>query len=122
VLLLLARLGLRAGEVVHLSLEDIDWQAGVLTVRGKSSRSARLPLPVDVGEALATYLRYGRPRCATRRVFVRMRAPRVGFASSVAIDSMVPRALKRADLAPPCTGAHLLRHSLATRMLRQGPR
>jgi integrase len=61
VLLLLARLGLRAGEVGHLSLEDIDWQAGVLTVRGKSSRSARLPLPVAVGEALATYLRSDGP-------------------------------------------------------------
>jgi site-specific recombinase XerD len=120
VLLLLARLGLRAGEVVHLCLEDIDWHTGVLTVRGKGGCAARLPLSVDVGQALATYLRYGRPRCVTRRVFVRIRAPHLGFASSVAIDSIVRRALARAALEPSCKGAHLLRHSLATRMLRQG--
>lgn len=70
VLLLLARLGLRAGELVQLCLEDIDWQAGLLTVRGKGRRTAQLPLPVDVGEALATYLREGRPSCTTRCVFV----------------------------------------------------
>ena len=80
----------------------------------------QLPLPVDVGEALATYLRDARPPCATRRVFVRMRAPREGFASSVAIDSIVRRALQRAGLEPPCKGAHLLRHTLATGMLRNG--
>lgn len=120
VLLFLARLGLRAGEVVHLCLDDIDWYTGLVTVRGKGSQTSQLPLPVDVGEALATYLRDGRPVCDTRRIFVRMRAPIVGFASSVAIDSIVRRALKRAALNPPCKGAHLLRHSLATRMLRQG--
>ncbi|MEH6628843.1 MAG: site-specific integrase [Motiliproteus sp.] len=119
-LLLLARLGLRAGELVHVCLDDIDWHSGLITVRGKGNHADRLPLPVDVGEALAKYLRDGRPSCATRRLFVRMKAPRVGFASSVAIDSMVRRALKRADLEPACKGAHLLRHSLATRMLRQG--
>lgn len=120
VLLLLARLGLRAGEVVQLSLEDIDWHVGLLTVRGKGSQVDQLPLPMDIGEALAAYLRQGRPACATRRVFVRMRAPHVGFASSAAIDSIVRRALKRAGLTPLHQGAHLLRHSLATRMLRQG--
>jgi len=120
ILLLLARLGLRAGEVVHLSLDDIDWNAGLLNIRGKGSRVDRLPLPVDVGEALAAYLRDGRPCCATRRVFVRMRAPREGFASSVAIDSIVRRALQRAGLEPSCKGAHLLRHTLATEMLRNG--
>lgn len=120
VLLLLARLGLRAGEVVHLCLDDIDWHTGLITIRGKGSQTSRLPLPVDVGEALATYLHDGRPICASRRIFVRARAPIVGFASSVAIDSIVRRALKRAALNPPCKGAHLLRHSLATRMLRQG--
>ncbi len=119
-LLLLARLGLRAGEVVHLCLDDIDWHAGLITVRAKGNQSSQLPLPVDVGEALATYLRDGRPACDTRRVFVRTRAPITGFASAVAIDSIVRRALKRAALNPPCKGAHLLRHSLATRMLRQG--
>ena len=120
VLLLLARLGLRAGEVVHLCLDDIDWHAGLITVRAKGHQSSQLPLSVDVGEALATYLRDGRPACDTRRVFVRTRAPITGFASAVAIDSIVRRALKRAALNPPCKGAHLLRHSLATRMLRQG--
>lgn len=120
VLLLLARLGLRAGEVVKLSLDDIDWHAGLLTVRGKGRQVDQLPLRMDVGEALATYLSQGRPVCTTRRVFVRSRAPYVGFASSVAIDSIVRRALKRAGLTPLHQGAHLLRHSLATRMLRQG--
>ena len=79
-----------------------------------------LPLPADVGEALAAYLRHGRPRCSTRRVFVRARAPHTGFASSVAVDSIVRRALQRARLNPPRKGAHLLRHSLATGMLRGG--
>jgi site-specific recombinase XerD len=120
VLLLLARRGLRAGEVVHLCLADIDWPAGVLSVRGKGGRAARLPLPVEVGQALATSLRSGRPGCATRRVFVRLRAPRLGFASSVAIDSIMRRVLKRATLEPAHKGAPLRRHSLATRMLRQG--
>lgn len=120
VLLLLARLGLRAGEVVQLSLDDIDWHAGLLTVRGKGSQVNQLPLRMDVGKVLANYLRHGRPACITRRVFVRSRAPYVGFASSVAIDSIVSRALKRAGLTPLHQGAHLLRHSLATRMLHQG--
>ena len=120
VLLLLARLGLRAGEVVQLSLDDIDWHVGLLTVRGKGRQVDQLPLRMDVGEALATYLRQGRPVCTTRRVFVRSRAPYVGFASSVAIDSIVRRALKQAGLTPLHQGAHLLRHSLATQMLRQG--
>ena len=75
ILLLLARLGLRGGEVVRLELDDIDWHTGALIVRGKGSVRSQLPLPSDVGEALATYLRRDRPRCATRRVFVRARAP-----------------------------------------------
>jgi site-specific recombinase XerD len=120
VLLLLARLGLRAGEVVHLHLEDVDWSEGLLTVCGKGGRWRRLPLPVDVGEAIAGYLRSGRPPCSTRRVFVRLRAPHTGFAASVAIDGIVSRALTRAGLQPPLRGAHLLRHSLATTMLRRG--
>ena len=120
VLLLLASLGLRAGEVVHMVLDDIDWETGELIVRGKSARQDRLPLPQDVGEALATYLCHGRPRCSSRRVFIRMRAPHQGFSSSVAICNIVRRALARARLQPDCKGAHLLRHSLATQMLRQG--
>ena len=118
--MLLARLGLRAGEVVHLRLDDIDWRAGQIHIRGKGGHSDALPLPADIGAALAAYLRHGRPRCSTRRVFVRARAPCTGFASSVAIDSIVRRALQRAGLNPPRKGAHLLRHSLATGMLRDG--
>ena len=119
-LLLLARLGLRAGEVVHLCLEDINWSAGEVLIRGKSAREDRLPLPPDVGGALATYLQKGRPSCSSRRVFLRMKAPHVGFSSSVAVCDIVRRALLRAGLQPDCKGAHLLRHSLATQMLRGG--
>jgi site-specific recombinase XerD len=120
VLLLLARLGLRAGEVVQLSLEDINWEAGELLIRGKSARVDRLPLPSDVGRALACYLKRGRPRCSSRRVFIRTKAPREGFSGSAAVDGIVDRALSRARLDPAQRGAHLLRHSLATRMLRGG--
>lgn len=120
ILLLLARLGLRAEEVLGLQLEDINWRAGEVLVRGKGLLHERMPLPVDVGQALAAYLRRGRPACRTRRVFVRTRAPRRGFAHSAALSAIVRRALARADLHPPRRGAHLLRHSLATSMLRSG--
>ena len=120
ILLLLARLGLRAGEVVAMILDDIDWESGVVTVRGKGARHEPLPLPQDVGEALVDYLRHARPRCDTRRVFVRLHAPRCGFASSCAIEDVVHRALARAGLDPAFKGAHLLRHSLATRLLKHG--
>jgi site-specific recombinase XerD len=120
ILLLLARLGLRAGEVVHMELDDIFWETGEFIVRGKSARQDRLPLPQDVGEALATYLCHGRPRCSSRRVFIRMRAPLQGFSSSTAISDIVRRAFARAKLHRERKGAHLLRHSLATEMLRQG--
>ena len=120
ILLLLARLGLRAGEVVALTLDDIDWEAGELTIRGKGSQQDRLPLPHDVGEAMARYLQNTRPQCLTRRVFVRMKAPLQGFASSVAICTIVRRAVERAGLHPARKGAHLLRHSLATQMIRGG--
>ena len=120
ILLLLARLGLRAGEVVALALDDLDWENGDIIVRGKGKRLARLPLPLDVGAALVEYLRDVRPACLTRRTFVRMRAPLRGFAGSAAIDCVVCRALKRAGLAPHLKGAHLLRHSLATDLLRHG--
>ena len=120
ILLLLARLGLRAGEVVAMTLDDIDWEAGELTIRGKGAQQDRLPIAHDVGEALATYLQHGRPPCSTRLVFIRMKAPRQGFSSSVAICNIVRRALARTELNPPRKGAHLLRHSLATRMLQKG--
>ncbi len=120
ILLLLARLGLRAGEVVAMTLDDIQWETGLLTIRGKGLRHETLPLPHEVGEALAHYLRYRRPQCKTRRVFIRLRAPHQGFTTSAAICDVVRRALARAGLNPACKGAHLLRHSLATRMLSNG--
>jgi site-specific recombinase XerD len=120
ILLLLARLGLRASEVIVLELAAVDWRAGVLQVRGKGRCHDRLPLPADVGAALATYLRHHRPACATRRLFIRTRAPHRGFANPSSISTIVARALKRAGLQPDCKGAHILRHSLATRMLRSG--
>jgi len=120
ILLLLARLGVRAGEVVGLSLDDLDWSTGQITIRGKGGKSAQLPLANDVGAALAAYLRHDRPRSATRRVFLRHRAPLVGFGNSSTISSLVRRALKHAGVDSAHTGAHVLRHSLATNLLRQG--
>lgn len=120
VLLLLARLGLRAGEVVRLELGDLDWRAGELTVRGKGLVHDRLPLPRDVGDALVAYLRTDRPSCTTRRVFLRLKAPHRGFNHPSTVSTLVRRALERAGLTPPITGAHLLRHSLATGLLRHG--
>ena len=120
VLLLLARLGLRAGEVVHLTLENINWAAGEVLIRGKSAREDRLPLLPEVGHALADYLKKDRPACSCRRVFIRTQAPRRGFSGSSAICCILRRALARAHLHPPHKGAHLLRRSLATKMLRGG--
>lgn len=120
ILLLLARLGLRAGELVAMTLDDLDWEAGEFIVRGKGDRLERLPLPRDVGAALAHYLRYVRPPCSSRRVFIRMKAPHCGFSGAAAICDVVRRALWRAELDPDFKGAHLLRHSLATNMLRRG--
>ena len=120
ILLLLARLGLRAGEVVGLTLDDIDWEAGVITVRGKGKRVAQMPLPVEVGAAMADYLRQARPTCSSRRVFIRGKAPLVGFANSIAICSLVDRAMKKAGVESAHRGAHVFRHSLATEMLKQG--
>ena len=95
ILLLLARLGLRAGELVAMELSDLDWRAGTLTVRGKGSRLDRLPIPHDVGEALASYLRDARPPCPSPRVFLRLQAPRRGLGCT-AIASVVRGALLRA--------------------------
>ena len=120
ILLLLARLGLRACEVVALNLEDIDWENARITIRAKGGRWNQLPLPTDVGEALALYLRHARPSCPCRRVFIRDRAPRRGFAGSQAICPVVRRAIQRAGVESARKGAHLFRHSLATSMIRQG--
>ena len=119
ILLLLARLGLRAGEVVRINLEDIDWDNGRVTVYGKG-KWAQLPLPADAARAIARYLYRDRPRCACRRLFICSRAPIGGFHRAVAIGSIVKRALAKAGVESPRKGAHLLRHSLATDMLRKG--
>ena len=119
ILLLLARLGLRGGEVQNMALEDLDWERSELVVRGKGPRLERLPLPADVGSAVARYLCEVRPPCATRRVFVRMMAPYQDLEQS-AVCCVVRRALARAGLDPEHKGAHLLRHSLATNLLRRG--
>ncbi len=119
ILLLLARLGLRGGEVLAMTLDDPDWERGEIIVRGKGQRLDTLPLPKDVGAALVHYLRHVRPACSTRTLFIRMRAPHRGLRLS-AICCVIRRALKRAGLDPDFKGAHLLRHSLATNMLRKG--
>ena len=120
ILLLLARLGLRSGEVAFLELEDIDWKAGCLSVHGKGGRRSQLPLPKEVGEAIVAYLRHGRPRCTSRRVFLRARAPVRGFETQCAVGTIVRHAIVRAGIEAPTTGAHQFRHGLATQMLRQG--
>lgn len=117
VLTLLSRLGLRCGEVASLELDDIDWRHGEVVIRGKGSRRDRLPLPVDVGEALAAYLRDGRPRAESRAVFLRVKAPITAMSASN-VTSIVRRACEPAGVTP--AGAHRLRHSTATAMLRAG--
>jgi len=116
ILLLLSRLGLRAGEVAQLQLDDLDWRRGLLLVRGKAGRYDELPLPEDVGQALVSYLRR-RPRCSSRAVFVRVTAPRRELNRST-IGWVVRAACDRAGL--PRVGAHRLRHTAATEMLRHG--
>jgi len=121
ILLLLARLGLRANEIVSLDLDDIDWRAGTLVVHGKGRRCSELPLPADVGVALANYFKRGRPQSRSRRVFVRHLAPHRGLASSSAVFYIARSALDRVGIDAVATrGAHLFRHSLATQLLRSG--
>jgi site-specific recombinase XerD len=120
ILLLLARLGLRAGEVVALELGDLRWREGEIVVRGKGLIRDRLPLLPDVGEALARYLKTDRPAGASRRVFLCRQAPYRGLGHPSTVSTIVMRALGRAGLAPATRGAHLLRHSLATAMVRRG--
>jgi site-specific recombinase XerD len=120
ILLLLARLGLRAGEVARLTLEDIDWRASQLLIRGKGSRVDRLPLSQDAGQALADYLQRGRPECSSRSIFIQRHAPHQPLAGPSSISNVVRAALARAQIQSPHQGAHVLRHSLATTMLRNG--
>jgi site-specific recombinase XerD len=115
IIVLLLRLGLRRGEVAGLTLDDIDWRAGELVVRGKGSRVDRLPLPADVGQAIAAYLRRGRPRSSRREVFLRAKAPYDPIASGT-VASTVRRACRRAGIAE--VGSHRLRHTAACEMVQ----
>lgn len=115
--MLLVRLGLRAGEVAALELDDLDWRAGEVVIRGKGHCRERLPLPVDVGEAVAGYLRRGRPRVACRRLVLRVKPPIAGLTGD-GVTRVVHAACRRAGLAP--VGAHRLRHTVATESLRRG--
>jgi len=119
-LVLISRLGLRASEVVQLTLDDLDWPEGAIRIRGPAQRVDRLPLPADVGAALVDYLRYGRPACDSRNVFIQIHAPRRALRGPSAVSCIVRRALKRSGIDSPTKGAHLLRHSLATQMLGGG--
>ena len=117
VITMLRRLGLRCAEVATLELADIDWRAGTLTIHGKGSRTDRLPMPVDVGEAVVEYLRRGRPRTGARTVFVRAVAPFTPL-DRVSITCIVARAARRAGLGT--VHAHRLRHTAATETLNAG--
>jgi integrase/recombinase XerD len=120
ILLLLTRLGLRAGEIVALKLDDIDWHSGSLNAHGKGGRGCPMPLPADVGAAIADYLQKGRPHNTSRSVFLRSVAPMGEFQGQEAIGSIVVRALARAGVQTPHKGAHQFRHRLACDLLRQG--
>jgi site-specific recombinase XerD len=117
ILVVLVRLGLRAAEVAAMELTDIDWRVGEILIRGKGNRDERLPLPVDVGESLVAYLRRGRPDTGSAKVFLRARAPHGGL-SVGGVKQVVRDACGRAGLAP--VGAHRLRHTVATNVLRAG--
>jgi len=122
ILLLLARLGLRSGEIVSLTLDSIDWERGCVTVIGsKGGQSAELPLPVDVGRAIAQYLHKWRPNnTCERALFLRLMAPAGCLGSSSTIGSIVNAAIARAKVRPLHSGAHQFRHALACQMLRSG--
>jgi integrase len=121
ILMMLAKLGLRADEVATLTLDDIDWRAGEMTVRAKGRQRAQMPIPPDVGAAIVAYLRNDRPKSSCRRLFVRTLAPHIGFASGCAISMIARTALDRVGIED-CAhrGAHIFRHSLATELLRSG--
>src|SRR5207253_1800176 len=121
ILMMLAKLGLRADEVATLTLDDVDWRSGEMLVRAKGRQRARMPIPPDVGAAIVAYLRDGRPKSSCRRLFLRSFAPHVGFASGCAITMIAKTALDRAGIRGYAhQGAHIFRHSLATELLRSG--
>jgi len=120
ILLLLARLGLRGGDIVRMRLSDIDWDNARIQVAGKGRRQVRLPLPQEVGDAILAYLRARRAVVGCDRLFLRTRAPWRPLAESSCVSCIVKRAIARAGVSAPTLGAHLLRHSAATAMLREG--
>jgi len=121
ILMMLAKLGLRANEIANLTLDDVDWRSGDMCVRAKGRQRARMPIPSDVGAAVVAYLRHARPKSSCRHLFLRTPAPHVGFASSSAITMIAKTALERAGIRGlPHQGAHTFRHSLATELLRSG--
>jgi site-specific recombinase XerD len=120
ILLLLSRLGFRADEIVRLTLDNMDWDNGRITFRGKGGQWDQMPLPADVGEAIVRYLQDGRPPSPCRRLFLRHVAPKAGFTNSGAISTLVRRAILRAGINTQRKGSHLFRHSLATRMINEG--
>ncbi|MBX9636729.1 MAG: site-specific integrase [Nitrosomonas sp.] len=120
ILLLLSRLGLRAGEIVTLTLDDIDWELGSINISGKGGQSSELPLPTDVGEAISEYLQKDRPKTSSRSIFFTVKAPIVPLPRQESVGHIVARRLTKAGIDTPRKGAHQLRHSLATEMLRQG--
>jgi site-specific recombinase XerD len=121
-LLLMARLGLRAPEIIAIQLDDIDWRTGELMVRGKGQQHDRLPIPPDVGEAISEYLREDRSSAITRALFVTHRAPNRPFKDSQVINTILKEAFAATGVKPPTpyVGSHVLRHSLATNMVRAG--
>ncbi len=120
IILLLARLGLRAGDIRDMHLDDIDWRSGHLTVKGKTRRPDRLPLPQDVGDAILDYIATARPKTADPHLFVRAQAPFRSFRSSAEIAGIVARTHERGGIEGVPTGSHIFRHSLATNLLRAG--
>jgi len=119
ILLLIARLGLRAGDVSALRFGDLHWSEAALVVSGKNRREVRLPLPQDVGDAILRYLHHCRPRVLSERVFITVVAPYVPI-SRQGVGRSVRRTLRRTGISAPTEGAHLLRHSAATNLLREG--
>ena len=121
IMLLLARLGLRAGDISQLRLSDIDWKEAWIHVCGKGRQHTQLPLTNELGFALVEYIKHGRPKTDSDTVFVSCRAPFRAFSSHCAVSVIVDRALRRAGVTRPSRGAaHLLRHSVAASMLRHG--
>lgn len=120
--LLMARLGLRAPEVIAMQIDDIDWRAGEIIVRGKGNMHDRVPLPAGVGDALADYLRHDRKQAVSRALFVTDRAPHRPFKNGQILNNILKDAFARTDLKPPgpYVGSHILRHSLAVNLVRQG--